>query len=336
MSFPQELLNHPFFATLQASLTPATLTPSDDPDCQICDRPFGELPDVDDYYHRPNLRLLASLPFSIQAPAAAIPTDPVRTPCNHTFCRFCISRWLSEKPGCPNCRTPIPTPGLSHLRITAQAETDADMMMRTFNLSLEQYAHIRRIANLTDREIMTMRLEEMLPDSPCTILDTQTALAELEQVMILVARRSGHPRVRFDGGRDPVHRRSLYPTPVPMAAPISQIAPADAWLARTREADMLYRILATWMRRYGGLSRDVEGSGEAEFGAPITVVAETLFRIVENLMGRRITVDPRVWWKYVRQVLQYWFAWHCCLHEIRDLLGDTEDMDLDFLFSLDG
>lgn len=33
-------------------------------------------------------------------------TDPVLTPCSHTFCRACVARWISEKPngGCPKCR----------------------------------------------------------------------------------------------------------------------------------------------------------------------------------------------------------------------------------------
>jgi len=33
-------------------------------------------------------------------------TDPVLTPCSHTFCRACVTRWVSEKPtgGCPKCR----------------------------------------------------------------------------------------------------------------------------------------------------------------------------------------------------------------------------------------
>jgi len=32
--------------------------------------------------------------------------DPVLTPCSHTFCRACVTRWISEKPtgGCPKCR----------------------------------------------------------------------------------------------------------------------------------------------------------------------------------------------------------------------------------------
>ena len=33
-------------------------------------------------------------------------TDPVLTPCSHTFCRACITRWIRENPigGCPSCR----------------------------------------------------------------------------------------------------------------------------------------------------------------------------------------------------------------------------------------
>jgi len=32
--------------------------------------------------------------------------DPVLTPCSHTFCRACVTRWMTQKPmsGCPKCR----------------------------------------------------------------------------------------------------------------------------------------------------------------------------------------------------------------------------------------
>ncbi|KAF2806411.1 uncharacterized protein BDZ99DRAFT_465988 [Mytilinidion resinicola] len=179
------------------------------------------------------------------------------------------------------------------------------MLTRMFNLTLEQHTYIRRLANLTDREIMKLRVQDTLPGVRCTVLDTQAALAELDQIMILVARRFNRPATRFENGRDPVHRRRLYPTPTPSSGPLSERAPRDAWLARTKEADKLYHILATWMRRFGGLAGAQEGFGEVKFGKPIVEVAQTLFRTVRNVMGDQIAVSAGLWWKYVRRVLLY-------------------------------
>ena len=33
--------------------------------------------------------------------------DPVKTACNHTFCRGCLNRWLHRNPSCPTCRRDI-------------------------------------------------------------------------------------------------------------------------------------------------------------------------------------------------------------------------------------
>jgi hypothetical protein len=36
------------------------------------------------------------------------PTNPVKTPCLHMFCRMCIGSWLDKKLVCPVCRVRIP------------------------------------------------------------------------------------------------------------------------------------------------------------------------------------------------------------------------------------
>ena len=33
--------------------------------------------------------------------------DPTESPCQHVFCRECISRWLQDKNTCPTCRSPL-------------------------------------------------------------------------------------------------------------------------------------------------------------------------------------------------------------------------------------
>jgi hypothetical protein len=35
------------------------------------------------------------------------PADPVATPCNHIFCRPCVSMWLTGRKTCPCCQTPV-------------------------------------------------------------------------------------------------------------------------------------------------------------------------------------------------------------------------------------
>jgi hypothetical protein len=35
------------------------------------------------------------------------PADPVATPCNHIFCRPCVSMWLTGRKACPCCQTPV-------------------------------------------------------------------------------------------------------------------------------------------------------------------------------------------------------------------------------------
>eukprot|EP00242_Pyramimonas_sp_CCMP2087_P010464 CAMPEP_0198219698 /NCGR_PEP_ID=MMETSP1445-20131203/75712_1 /TAXON_ID=36898 /ORGANISM="Pyramimonas sp., Strain CCMP2087" /LENGTH=98 /DNA_ID=CAMNT_0043897209 /DNA_START=389 /DNA_END=682 /DNA_ORIENTATION=- len=30
--------------------------------------------------------------------------DPVRTPCDHLFCRHCVNQWLERSKTCPTCR----------------------------------------------------------------------------------------------------------------------------------------------------------------------------------------------------------------------------------------
>jgi hypothetical protein len=35
------------------------------------------------------------------------PADPVATPCNHIFCRPCVSMWLTGRKKCPCCQTPV-------------------------------------------------------------------------------------------------------------------------------------------------------------------------------------------------------------------------------------
>jgi hypothetical protein len=35
------------------------------------------------------------------------PADPVATPCNHIFCRPCVSMWLTGRKQCPCCQTPV-------------------------------------------------------------------------------------------------------------------------------------------------------------------------------------------------------------------------------------
>jgi hypothetical protein len=42
--------------------------------------------------------------------------DPIRTPCNHIFCRECITKWVEEnRASCFACHLPIPTGNLSRI-----------------------------------------------------------------------------------------------------------------------------------------------------------------------------------------------------------------------------
>jgi hypothetical protein len=54
------------------------------------------------------------------------PVDPVATPCNHIFCRPCVSMWLTGKKKCPCCQTPVPSEtALRSVDLVSQPENAA-------------------------------------------------------------------------------------------------------------------------------------------------------------------------------------------------------------------
>jgi hypothetical protein len=302
------------------TIAPPTKTPSEDA-CFICGQEYGSA--GPGWQH--NLHFLDQLPGAFRPAYVQRTIEAVRTPCNHTFCIFCLSVWLlkSDACTCPMCRTPIQLPNLPNVENTDDGQPHVGIE------GLSTSLHVPTTVASAVYKILRMQTRGLLntdTDMPF-IWNVRAMLYDLPRVMVTIARRFHYQSSkRKDAMREEVLKDLSYTKlhnpadrmlPCKSFGELKSLTRRDAPLASHPDAIRMYEYICLVIADLKDVIGDRHGRCPNWEGPARTIMYKLVNEGMPEATGG---VGQRGWWAYVLCVVKALFVWQAYCERARRLM----------------